>query len=547
MPLLEGDSVWVPEGGRAALQMRDGTYVRLDEKSSMDILTLDRDSSQFYLSIGHAYVNFKGLHKSLLQMDTPESSVRAYDTSVFRIDVFDNGDGDISVFKGALYAEGRRGNTRISAGNILSLRDSPYAALSPLGSPDEWETWNREMDKGIGKRYSARYLPDDLNAYSYEFDEYGKWVYVRDYGHCWTPTAISAGWAPYRIGRWTWIGGDYVWVSYEPWGWTPYHYGRWAHVASLGWCWVPPARGAVYWSPGYVGWVHTPSYVSWVPLAPGETYYGYGYYGPHSVNLINVNINTVRVTNVYRNVHVHNAVTVVGHDAFIRGKAAEVRIEENPFLTQRIHAGRPQIAPVRETRMPIMRDIPEAKHPPRAIRQIEVRQLKERRPVVQDPVRSVLRPGTTPKQMSVTTIKQPRQPAPTVQPQGTQPRATDRGIKTPPGQTSGTIERKAQRQTTETGGKATQRSHSGSAETRRPDNAVRSKELPSPAIAPAKREAQRPDRTSTVRTTQMPSGQTSGSGVKRQSSEIRPKEGGTQQERGMEAEKEQAKGLNIRR
>lgn len=538
MPLLDGDSVWVPEGGRAALQMRDGTYVRLDEKSSMDILTLGGDSSQFYLSVGHAYVNFRGLQKSLLQVDTPVSSVRAYEKAVFRIDIFENGNSDISVFKGALYAEDSSGKTRISVGNTLSLRDTTYAALSPLGSPDDWERWNREMDRNIERRYSARYLPDDLNAYSYEFDEYGKWVYVRDYGYCWRPTAISAEWAPYRLGRWTWIGGDYIWVSYEPWGWTPYHYGRWAHVASYGWCWVPPARGAVYWSPGYVGWVQTPSYVSWVPLAPGEVYYGYGYYGPHSVNLINVNINTVHVTNVYKNVHVNNAVTVVGHDGFIRGRAKDARIKENPFLTQRIHAGRPQITPVRETRMPVIRDIPEAKQPPKAIRQIEVRQLKENRPVVKDPARSVLRPGTTPKQMSVTTIKEPRQPATTVQPQGTQPRTrtTDRGVKTPPGQTS---DRKIQKPTTETEGKGTQRS----------GNEVRSKEVQRHADTPANREVQRSGGTTTGRSVQTPPSQTSSKEIKGRSTEVTQKETGKQgvpqQTRRPEAEKGQTREPNM--
>lgn len=546
MPLLDGDSVWVPEGGRAALQMRDGTYVRLEEKSSMDILTLEGDSSQFYLSLGHAYVNFRGLPKTFLQMDTPVSSVRAYEESVFRIDVFDNGDSDISVFKGALYAEGRSGKTRISAGDMLSLRDTAYASLSPLASPDDWERWNREMDRKVERRQSVRYLPDDLNAYSYELDEYGKWVYVRDYGYCWTPTAVSAGWAPYRIGRWTWIGGDYVWVSYEPWGWTPYHYGRWAHVASYGWCWVPPARGAVYWSPGYVGWVQTPTYVSWVPLAPGEIYYGYGYYGPHSVNLINVNINTVNVTNVYRNVYVNNAVTVVSHDAFIRGRAMDARTKENPFLTQRISAGRPQITPVRETRMPVIKDIPEAKQPPRAIRQIEVRRLKENRPVVKDPARSVFRPGTTPGQMSVTTIKEPRQPRTTVQPKGTQPRTTDRKLRAPDSQTSG---KTLERPTTEAGGKGSQKSRIGSAETQKSGNDAKSKEVQRPANAPVNREVQRAGGTTTGGSVQTAPGQASGREIKGRSSEATSKETGKQavpkQKRGPEAEQEQARERNM--
>ena len=37
--------------------------------------------------------------------------------------------------------------------------------------------------------------------------------------------------------------------------------------------------------------------LAWVPLAARETYYGRGYYGPHSVNIINVNIGRINVTN----------------------------------------------------------------------------------------------------------------------------------------------------------------------------------------------------------------------------------------------------------
>ena len=40
MPLKDGDRIWVPEGGRAELQLRDGTALRLDEKTALDILSL---------------------------------------------------------------------------------------------------------------------------------------------------------------------------------------------------------------------------------------------------------------------------------------------------------------------------------------------------------------------------------------------------------------------------------------------------------------------------------------------------------------------------
>jgi hypothetical protein len=424
MPLLDGDAIWVPEGGRAGIQLRDGTYVRLNENSSLEMLSIGNDSFQFYLSLGHAYVNFRGSKGTLFQMDTPVSSTRAYRRAKFRVDVADNGFTDVSVFKGSVTTEGKNGKTKVAAGNILSIGADTYAALAPLGPADDWERWNSDMDGKLERRYSSRYLPGELDPYSYDFDEYGKWVQVPDYGYVWTPTVVvGVDWAPYRLGRWTWIGGDYVWVSYDPWGWAPYHYGRWAFTASIGWCWVPPVVGAVYWGPGFVAWVNTPTYVSWVPLAPGEIYYGHGYYGPHSVNITNININTINVTNVYKNAHVTNAVTIVSHDTFVTGRHVDVNVRENPFLVHKVSVGRPDIAPTKASYMPVVKSIPPSKEPPRPIRQIQVKELRESRPVVKNPAQSVLRPGAALKPMAVTTLKEPRRPGTAVQAPGLQPRA----------------------------------------------------------------------------------------------------------------------------
>ena len=404
MPLIDGDRIWVPEGSRTELQLRDGTFLRLDENSALDILTIDKDSFQFYLSEGRSYTNFRGLKGSLFQMDTPISSIRTYDRSNFRVDVTRGGFTDISVYRGYIYAENRDGRTRVDTGKTLSLREGTYAELSPLIPSDEWERWNIERDRRlVDRRPPSTYLPNELQAYSSDFDENGRWISTRDYGYVWTPTVIvSVGWAPYRIGRWVWIRGDYVWVSYEPWGWVPYHYGRWAFIASIGWCWVPPQRGAVYWGPGFVGWVHTPTHVSWVPLAPREIYYGHGYYGPHSVNITQINVTNINIQKVvYKNVHVQNAVTVVHHDTFVKGKHVEVKAKENLFLKEKISLGRPDIKPEKATVMPKIKDIPETKRPPEPVREIKTKELKEKRPLTREKESSVFRPGLPSKEMQL--------------------------------------------------------------------------------------------------------------------------------------------------
>lgn len=339
-PLREGDSVWVPSGGKAELQLKDGTYLRLNENSSIEILTIGNNSFQFYLTTGHLYVNFRGLKDTVLQVDTPAFSTRAYERSSFRIDQADK-NAAILVYKGTVYSENKHEKIKVDAKNTLSFKGD-RTELSTLGPVDEWEKWNRERDNRLYEQIagpkvekdSTKYLPEELGTYSDDLNANGKWVRTSDYGTVWTPTVVVADWAPYRVGRWVWMGGDYVWISYEPWGWAPYHYGRWVYSSPFGWGWIPPARGAVYWGPGFVGWVHTPTYVAWVPLAPGEIYYGHGHYGPGSVNITNINVvNVHKTTNiVYKNVKVNNAVTTVHHDTFLKREEWSYKDQRKPVL-----------------------------------------------------------------------------------------------------------------------------------------------------------------------------------------------------------------------
>jgi hypothetical protein len=408
MPLSEGDRVWVPEEGRTEILLNDGTVLRLSENSALDILRIEDHSYQFYLDAGHAYVNFRGPKGHLVQLDTPVSSIRTYDRGIFRVDIPDDRSSDISVEEGFVYAETKKGSTTVNEGYTLSIRGDDYADLHPLGPSDGWTRWNEERDRALyEKRYSSRYLPEELSPYSYDFDRYGTWRSVPEYGYVWTPSVVVlAGWAPYRQGRWVWIRGDYVWVSYEPWGWAPYHYGRWIFNVSIGWCWVPPVRGAVYWGPGYVSWVYTPDYVAWVPLAPRETYYGHGYYGPHSVNITRVNVTNISVKNVYKNVYVNDAVTVIHKDTFVRGrKNGPVHVKENPFLREKISVGRPAIEPIKETRRPDLREIKGGNQPPMRIREVRVEERKKERPLVPRKTYSVMRPGSPSAEMPLKSEK----------------------------------------------------------------------------------------------------------------------------------------------
>ena len=418
LPLTPGDKVWVPEEGRAEIQILGGTYLRADGKTDVEIAKLNRESddavTQIALPQGRIYVKYRnfGVGNSVFQVDTPVVSAMAYGSARFEVNVDDNGYTEVSVIYGFVYVESKYGNTKVSAGDMLSIGSDSYADISPRRPRDEWLNWNTSRDALLARSgSSSRYLPPALDVYSGDFDEYGRWVNTSDYGYVWTPRLVAKTWAPYRSGRWVWMNGDYVWISDEPWGWAPYHYGRWAFSVGIGWCWVPPARNAVFWAPGFVAWINTPTYISWVPLAPGEIYYGYGYYGPHSVNLTTVNIKTINVTNVYINSRVAHGVTVIHRDTFLTGRSVRnVNAPANPFSGgARVSPGRPDVKPVRETIMPH----PTKVIPPRSLPAIRIIDRAKttgitNRPVAVHEKSSVFRAGTSAPPMRVNKSAYPK-------------------------------------------------------------------------------------------------------------------------------------------
>jgi hypothetical protein len=415
-PLIPGTKIWDPEKGRSEIQFFDGSYLRASENTEVDITKLsiggNGDVIQVGVPQGRSYINYAGssLRNSVFQADTPVASTRAYGTSKFKVDVYEDGYTEVSVMKGDVYVESQNGNTKVDPETMLSIGADQNAELSPMRQADSWDQWNQSRDSVVARGgTNKKYLPPTLDTYNSDFDSYGRWVSTVDYGYVWTPTVAVAGWAPYRLGRWCWIGGDYVWISYEPWGWVPYHYGRWAFIRNTGWCWVPPLATAVHWGPGFVAWINTPTYVSWVPLAPGEIYYGHGYYGPHSVNITNVNINRINATNVYMNAKVVNAVTVVNRRTFLTGRAERVMdAPRNPFAAGvKPSIGRPDIKPDRATAFPNpTKVVAEKKLPSREI--LTRAENIRNRPVAVHKDISVFKPGERATSMRVNRIERPK-------------------------------------------------------------------------------------------------------------------------------------------
>ena len=378
-PLDEGDTLWCAVGSRVEVQLADGSVLRLAGDSQIDVLAIEEGFTHLHLDTGRMYLRTtQGLKENALQIDADDTTVLPAGRTRLTIDMLPNSTEDVAILKGSAYVEGSGSRTRVRAGEHIMLEER-HSEILPLNPADSWELWNLDRDREQSRSSRATgNLPEELRPYAAEMETNGSWVSVPEYGMVWRPTVVvSSDWAPYREGRWIWKGDDYIWISFETWGWLPYHYGRWAVVTGFGWCWVPPARGDVYWGPGYVGWYRTGAHIGWTPLAPGETFYGRRHYGRHSVNITTVNVNTTTV--IYRNRNHRGGMTVLPQDDFLHGRYGTPRAGvRTPDITA-VLAGSPRIKPLRETRMPVVKPMP-SRPVQQKIEKRDYRELREKFP-----------------------------------------------------------------------------------------------------------------------------------------------------------------------
>ncbi len=345
-PLTSGDALWVDSGGRAEIDIGTVT-VRLNENTAFSLASFGNDALQMRLDEGAIVLRVDALDPARpLTVITPGATVAPQEIGQYTIETTPTGAQTlVKVRSGAADVTGAAQlSYGVSANEQGSFSTGPEAAVEivAIQPTSAFEDWAFGRDVPIAPAVTTQYVAREVVGYR-DLDVYGSWRDEPDYGPVWRPTYVSAGWAPYRSGRWLWVAPwGWSWVDTAPWGYAPFHYGRWAYVQQS-WCWVPGPRYArpVY-APALVGWVGSPGYngygpgsVGWFPLAPREVYRpGYRASWRHfnNVNVSNTVINNTYINNVYygrgkptdyRHRHMPHATTVVDRDAFVSARRVE--------------------------------------------------------------------------------------------------------------------------------------------------------------------------------------------------------------------------------
>jgi hypothetical protein len=351
-PLTVGDQLYADAGGRAEIHI-PGAAFRLGSQTAFEFMNLDDRSIQVRLSEGSLNLRVRRLGRDQnLEIDTPTLAFSIDRPGDYRIDANpDTSQTYVTVRNGEGQITGNAGSFRVHAQEqaVVAGQDQGQYNVYAVPGYDEFDNWSLARDRRDNGLRSSRYVSPDVVGYE-DLDEYGYWRKVPQYGNCWVPRNVPAGWSPYHDGHWAWVDPwGWSWVDDAPWGFAPYHYGRWAHFGDT-WGWVPgPVSVVPVYAPALVAWVGfgggggiSASFglgggpaVGWFPLGPRDVYIPAYQASEAYVTRLNTTnttvINNTNITNVY-NTYVQTGRVSTANYA---NRSAVVAVPQNALTSAR--------------------------------------------------------------------------------------------------------------------------------------------------------------------------------------------------------------------
>lgn len=375
LPLAAGDALYTGPTASAELQIGARAFVRMDERTQVELTGLEPDYLQFSVVAGRASFDLRTLRAGQsIEVDTPRAAFTLERAGYYVVEVGADQTRFVTRRGGRATVTSADNDSRSLAPSeeaVLWGEGRPAVEIRPAPEPDGWDRWNYERSARLFEAPPTHALPDEIYGAN-ELDRYGRWRQDPRYGRVWIPD-VAPDWVPYSTGEW--IFDPYygwTWLDDAPWGWAPFHYGRWVFVEGY-WAWTPgPTLVRPVYAPALVAFfdfepgaavrvgIGAPS-VSWValgwgePLCPwwgpsgfaGSAWWG-GWGGPRVVNDVVVHHTTViNVTNItYRNSRVPKAMLAVHRDRFGHGRVRPARADVAELRDARPVSGRLKVKPV---------------------------------------------------------------------------------------------------------------------------------------------------------------------------------------------------------
>lgn len=211
--LLKGDTVKVGDRvstdaeSKAEVLLNPGSYIRIAGNSSFEFVDTSLENLQINLTRGSAMFEVITTDGFTFAVNTPKATFNVLKSGVYRIDVLEDGNGRIEVWKGKAQvgeddAEIKKGKTATAGGDDVAV------AKFDRGERDSLEDWSRQRAKELAKandRLDRNRLRNTLisgfNSRGWNlFDSFGLWVYDPFWGS-YSFLPFGYGWSsPYGFG-----------------------------------------------------------------------------------------------------------------------------------------------------------------------------------------------------------------------------------------------------------------------------------------------------------------------------------------------------------
>ena len=279
LPITAGDEIQTAEGGRAEIALADGNLLHVGGGTRARFVSLasqageEDELSAIKLTDGSLILSAVGADENALpRVDTEDATIYLSARSRVRVNADPRRGTVVIARSGTVEVRTPEKEYTLRAGQYMLARGEEEPEIERGSfSRDRFDVWaaDRLSELYETRSASARYVDDEYDSDVVALDGYGDWSYNNTYStNVWTPR-VSAGWTPYSYGSWYYTPIGLSWWSYDPWGWYPHHYGSWFYDNSR-WCWAP----SYVYSPAWVYWGYTPSYVGWCPIGY------YSFYSP---------------------------------------------------------------------------------------------------------------------------------------------------------------------------------------------------------------------------------------------------------------------------
>ena len=239
--LTEGDRLSTERGAQAEVRV-GSTALRLGAGTEFEIVRMDDARMSFLLHRGSLAVRVRsGEIAAELEVLTREARLQPGRAGAYRVDREDDTTW-ATAWRGGLQVRTADQSFDVQAGQRVELtpqgRDRGVLVTWSGAVQDRFADWVRAQEQRDDHSASLQHVSPEMTG-AEDLDRHGRWERHPEHGMVWSPLVVTAGWAPFKQGRWIWHARwGWTWVDQAPWDFAPFHYGRWVLWGSR-WVWTP--------------------------------------------------------------------------------------------------------------------------------------------------------------------------------------------------------------------------------------------------------------------------------------------------------------------